>query len=93
MDYQESGAYTYLKSGWYRFNYKNKILLMHAEAKGVSNHVGHQHHDAGHFCLYHNGFPVFVDSGRFTYSNSYGISPKAHNTIMVNKLVYCLINL
>ena len=86
MDYQGSGTYTYLKSGWYRFNYKNKILLMHAEPKGVSNHVGHQHHDAGHFCLYHNGFPVFVDSGRFTYSNSYGISPKAHNTIMVNKL-------
>ena len=76
----------YPNSGWYRFQFSDFIMFLRVEKKGVPDYVGHHHHDAGHFCLFYKGIPIFVDAGRLNYKENFGIKPEAHNTIKINNL-------
>jgi len=50
--------------------------------------AGHAHNDLTSFILYRDGEPLIIDAGREDYTGSdasrYGISPRAHNTVMVD---------
>jgi len=84
--YSDDGNFAFPQSGWCRFNFRKCTLFMRADQDGFPNYVGHHHHDAGHFCMYHNGEPLLVDGGRLNYLDSFGITPQAHNSITINGL-------
>ena len=83
-DYQSAGIFAYPESGWYRFNVHGYTLFIRGERDYIPSHSSHYHQDAGHFCLYYRGMPVLVDGGRLNYMDTFGISPAAHNSIMLD---------
>ncbi len=82
--FHDDKDYSFPNSGWYRFNFQKYILFIHNDPKESINHVGHSHNDAGHFCLYYNKMPLFIDTGRMDYKNTLGACAKSHNTITLN---------
>lgn len=76
----------YPESGWYRFKKGLFDIFIRAEKDGFSDNVGHFHNDAGHFCLFYNGMPIFVDTGRENYMTFHDVKPEAHNSILLNGL-------
>ncbi len=75
---------SYPKSGWFRFDHASFIMFIRCDMFGVPSSVGHHHQDAGHFCLFYQGEPILVDSGRLNYTEEFGVQPEAHNTITIN---------
>lgn len=77
-------------SGWYRFDFKGTTMFLHAEPGGIPAHPGHFHNDLGSFCLYREGGPVLVDTGRMHYINDdpgrFGLSARSHNSVQIDGL-------
>ena len=84
----------YRKSGHYIFRKRNadKEIYMHFNAAplGFLSIAAHGHSDALSFLMHVDGYPIFIDSGTYTYHTEkeyrkYFVSALAHNTICVNQ--------
>jgi hypothetical protein len=78
----------YPKSGWYRLDFEQQSLFCRADKNGVPDYVGHHHQDIYHFCLFSNGIPVLVDSGRKSYEkkDDSSLTARAHNSLLIDNL-------
>lgn len=89
-DKQPGAVQTYSSGGWYRFDYRETTLFLHAEPDGITRYPGHFHSDSASFSLYRAGSPVIMDTGRMHYMKDaigkYGLSAAAHNTVRVDGL-------
>jgi len=78
----------YPNSGWIRVNHGPWTVFVRAESTDGRLVAGHAHSDLTSFVLYRDGEPLIIDPGREDYTGSktsrYGISPCAHNTVMVD---------
>ncbi len=78
------------QSFWHRITHDEFTLVVHAEAVEGNLRADHRHLDLGGFVLYRSGLPIFIDTGRYDYTQSelgrYGRSAYSHNTIFVNGL-------
>ena len=87
---KKSDSLIYPESGWFRVEQGEFTLFYRMDKESVPDYVGHHHQDLYHFCLYKNGAPIFVDSGRKSYDQAYGswgqfgLSPQAHNTVTID---------
>jgi hypothetical protein len=81
---------TYPESGWFRIECGEFTLFYRMDRDTAPDYVGHHHQDLYHFCLYKNGTPIFVDSGRKNYGQAigtwgqFGLSPQAHNSVTID---------
>ncbi len=79
---------SYEDSGWYRLDYGEIVLLLHACPSGPIPLYSHGHNDIFSFVLYWKGCPLIIDPGRFSYLpapfGTYGKSSSAHNTVTVD---------
>lgn len=84
----------YPKEGHFIFRKQDsgKEIYFHFDAAplGYLSIAAHGHADALSFILHINGFPIFVDSGTYSYHvakewRSYFVSTLAHNTVCVDK--------
>lgn len=75
-------------AGLYRFISPNYQILWHIAPESFKSSFSHGHNDIGGFQLYWCNKPIFVDTGRVTYTNTligrYGKSAVSHNTIMID---------
>lgn len=81
----------YPQSGWFRGYVQNSTVFLRVDKKLVPEYVGHHHNDIYHFCLFCQGYPVLIDSGRLNYNpnskwSGFGISERAHNSILIDGL-------
>ena len=81
----------YPQSGWFRGHVQNSTVFLRVDKKLVPEYVGHHHNDIYHFCLFCQGYPVLIDSGRLNYNpnskwSGFGISERAHNSILIDGL-------
>lgn len=84
------GNLSFPQSFWHRVTHDEFTLVVHAEAVNGDLRADHRHLDLGGFVLYRSGQPIFIDTGRYDYTQSelsqYGRSAYSHNTIFVNNL-------
>ena len=90
---QEQVSKFYKKEGHFIFRKQNneKEIYMHFDAAplGYLSIAAHGHADALSFLMHANGFPIFVDSGTYSYHVSkewreYFVSTMAHNTVCID---------
>lgn len=76
----------YPEDGWYRFEHDGAVLLVFAPQEEIL--LPHAHNDLFSFCLYLQGEPVIIDSGRLQYGRSplsrAGRSACAHSALLVD---------
>lgn len=81
---------SYGSSGWYRFDFNRTTLFLHVEPEGIPIYPGHFHSDTCSFCLYRDGSPVLIDTGRRHYINDdvskYALSARSHNSVQIDGL-------
>ena len=82
--FNKKGSFEYKESGWYRYNNKRVSLFIRQDKMGFPEHVGHHHHDFGHFVLYIDNKEIFIDSGRENYLSKKGVFSNYHNTIEID---------
>jgi len=74
--------------GWYRLDLEKVTLFWHVKQAGRSDY--HGHNDTGSFCLYYDGIPVIVDTGRHSFRKGlfprYGRTAMAHNSVLIDGL-------
>lgn len=87
FDGEDSGMYT-MRSAWT----KQASFTMFTNGSLGS---GHGHSDNLHISLYHQGVPVLIDPGRYTYREDHPLrvilkSMPSHNSVIVDKKQSCL---
>lgn len=90
---EEEGQFCNSKStcdGWLRVTHKKWIIIALWPAFQAGYPANHGHLDFGSFVLFHDGVPLFVDRGRYSYElpvyQDYGLSAFGHNTVTVEDI-------
>lgn len=91
FDSQNSKFYTAEGHFIFRKQNKEKEIYMHFNAAplGYLSIAAHGHADALSFILHVNGWPIFIDSGTYSYHvakewREYFVSTMAHNTVCID---------
>ncbi len=81
----------YPSSGWFRGSINNLTVFIRSDKELIPSYVGHHHNDVYHFCLFYQGHPILIDSGRLNYNpdsrwSDFGVTERAHNSILIDGL-------
>lgn len=75
-------------NGWVLINKSGWSIVAYTHPDRRQYPSGHGHNDYGSFCLYHAGYPIFIDVGRFSYDSNngkdYGTKSESHGALLID---------